>query len=63
MCTVRLRSQEAAKLRAGSECRIFLLFSCFFCEIELISMKFMRYFCKIPVFQIGPEQFRRSNDL
>ena len=66
MCTVRLRSlssQEAAKLIACLECEFFFLFLCFFYEIELIPVKFLRYSCEIPTFQTGPKQFRRNNDL
>ena len=58
MCTVRLRSlssQEAAELMAYLECGEIFLFLCFFCEIELISVKFLCDSYEIPAFQpTGP---------
>jgi len=31
-----------------------ILFLCFFCEIELIPLKFLRDSCKIPTFHTDP---------
>ena len=40
--------------RACLKCGIFFLFLRFFCEIELIPIKFLCDSCEIPAFQTGP---------
>ena len=43
-------------LRVCLECGIFFPFLRFFCEIELIPVKFLCDSCKIPAFQTDPKE-------
>ena len=48
-------SELGNKLGVSLDCGEKNFYLRFFCEIELISLKFLQDSCKIPAFQIGPE--------